>query len=52
MRLKFEHALLVRTRDVLQIAYPGSLVSKILQVGNVRLLFLSCSRRVWVNLTF
>ena len=28
MRLKLEHALLVRTCDVCEIAYPGSLVSE------------------------
>ena len=36
MRFKIEHALLVRTCDVFQIAHPGSVVSMVLQLGSVR----------------
>ena len=39
MSLKFKHVLLVRTCDVFETAYPGSLVSKVSQVGSVRSFF-------------
>ena len=35
MRLKFEHALLVRTCDVFEPTYPGSLVFVVFQAGSV-----------------
>ena len=35
MRLKFEHALLVHTRGVIETTYPGSLVYMIFQAGSV-----------------
>ena len=35
MRFKFEHALLVRTCDVFETTYPGSLVSMVCQAGSV-----------------
>ena len=36
MRLKFEHALLVRGWDVFETTYPDSLVSMIFQADSVR----------------
>ena len=35
MRLKSEHALLVRTCDVFETTYPGSLVSMVFQAGSI-----------------
>ena len=38
--LKSEHTLLLRSFDSFEIAYPGSLVSKVFQVGSVKEFFL------------
>ena len=39
MHLKFEHALMVRTCDVFETVYSGSLVSQVFQADSARLFF-------------
>ena len=49
MRLKFEHALLVRTCNVFETVYPDSLVSKVVQVGSVISYFFTLLSVSWTE---
>ena len=49
-RFTFEHVLLVRTCDVFESTYFGSLVSKVFQVGSVRSFFFALLAVSWADI--